>query len=292
MAKYDEIIKKLGRLRPRDFIGWLFPDLTEFENPTFEDREFEKLTHKRVDLLYKIKTEKRGEFYILLEFETSSSQNFPFRMLEYYSTIWAVLQKPIKPIGVFLNDTASIQSIPSEVDCSLGNETFLKFSYTKIILPQEDWKGLVEKGFPALYPLIPISKIPQTEEKEALEFVTEKLEKIEEKELRRELFGAFYLLAGYKYKELIHQIIGGKLMEDLMESATYREIFESGEEKARREDILKILKSRFKEGSFASIEKKIQSIKSNEKLDSLFDSTLAVSSLEEFETVLEAMINK
>ena len=52
-----------------------------------------------------------------------------------------------------------------------------------------------------------------------------------DKELRGELAAILYLLGGYKHKKAIGQIIGEKLMLDLMKSVTYREAVESGEKK-------------------------------------------------------------
>ena len=85
-------------------------------------------------------------------------------------------------------------------------------------------------------------------------------------------------------------------MDELMESATYREIFESGkisgEEKVCREHILKNLKRRFKVASAPAIEKKLQEIKSIEKLDSLFDKSYDVDDLKEFEALLNVILEK
>ena len=78
-------------------------------------------------------------------------------------------------------------------------------------------------------------------------------------------------------------------MEELMESATYREIFESGEEhgkeKTHKEDILKIIKNRFK-APLESIEEKLKPVKNLKDLDSLFDSALSSNSLQDFENIL------
>ena len=73
-----------------------------------------------------------------------------------------------------------------------------------------------------------MASIPEEEENTALATTIQEIEEIEEKAQRAEIAGAFYIIAGYKYQEPVQ-----KLMEELMQSGTYKEIFQQGEEKRK-----------------------------------------------------------
>lgn len=292
MNKYDEIVKRLGRLRPRDFVRWIYPNLELSEDPIiFKDREFEKITHRRVDLFYKIKKQNKEEFYFLLEFETGSYTDFEFRFLEYFSLIWKEVKLPVKPVVVFLNDTTTIRNNPTEIQCKIEEEVICNFRYTKIILPQESWRTILAKKLVALLPLIPLSKIPKEEEEEALERSIEEIEKIPEEIDRAEVAGAFYLIGGYKYKETLNRKIGEKLMKDLMESATYREAVEQGKEIKAREDIEKLIRFKFNEVS-KQLKEKMELLKTEKELDLLFEKAAKAHILSDFEEALNQLIKK
>jgi hypothetical protein len=282
LSKYDEIVKRLGRLRPKDFIQWIYPNLELLEEKiTFEDREFEKLTHRRVDLLYKVETKKEKAFYFLLEFETGSYTDFSLRFLEYFVLVWRTLGCPVKPVVVFLNSTQTIENNPTEIQCKIEEDVICNFRYTKLILPQENWKALIERKLVALLPLIPITRIPKEEEEEALKRTLQEIEKIPEEKDRAEIAGAFYLIGGYKHKEILRRIIGERLMKDLMESITYQEAVGQGV----KGSILKILQFRFNNIS-EEISSKLATITSNEVLDVLLKHALTAKTLEDFVQLL------
>lgn len=297
MGKYDDVVKHLGRLRGEDFVRWIYPELKIMkENISFEDREFEKINiSRRVDLLYRVKKEDGKEFLFLLEFETGSYTDFQFRFLEYFALIWRLVGLPVKPVVVFLNSTKTIEENPCKIECRIEEEVICEFQYTKIILPEESWKEVLKKELVALLPLVPISKIPSEEREEALKRTIEAIEGIEDRKERAEIAGAFYILGGYKYEESIKRMIGEKLMEELMQSGTYKEIFdkgkETGAEEAEKRSILRILKTKFKK-ELPEIEEKLKKVTSVKELDLLVDKAVLLDSLEEFENVLNELTKK
>lgn len=297
LGKYDDVVKHLGRLRGEDFVKWIYPNLEiSKENIFFDNREFERInTSRRVDLLYRVKKENGEEFYFLLEFETGSYTDYHFRFLEYFTFVWRGVNLPIKPVVVFLNSTKTIQENPCKIECKIEEEVICTFQYSKIILPEENWRTVLARKLLALLPLIPISKIPEEEREEALKKTIEEIEKIEDKQQRAEIAGAFYILGGYKYEEPIKRMIGDKLMEELMQSGTYKEIFEKGEEKgeerAEKRSILKFLRTKFKK-EFPQIEEKLNLIMELAELDFLVEKTAIVNSIEEFESALNELIKK
>lgn len=297
MGKYDDVVKHLGRLRGEDFVRWIYPELKiTKENISFEDREFEKVnTSRRVDLLYKVRREEGKEFFFLLEFETGSYSDFHLRFLEYFAFVLRGVNLPVKPVVVFLNSTKMIEEIPCKIECRIEEELICEFHYTKIILPEEGWKKILEKELIALLPLIPFSKIPSEEKEEALKRTIEAIERIENKEERAEIAGAFYIIGGYKYEESVRRMLGEKLMEELMQSGTYKEIFEKGKEtgaeEAEKRTILRVLRARFKK-EFPQIEEKLKMVEDSKDLDSLADKAALANSIEEFENVLTELIKK
>lgn len=293
LGKYDDVVKYLGRLRGEDFVHWIYPDLKiTKENISFADREFEKVsTTRRVDLLYHVKMENGEDFHFLLEFETGSYVDFHLRFLEYFAFVWKGVGRPVKPVVVFLNSTKTIQNNLSKFECKIEEEVICHFQYTKIILPEEHWKTVLEKKLMALLPLVPIAKIPEEEKEEALKKTIEEIEKIEDKQQRAEIAGAFYIIGGYKHENTIKRMIGEKLMEELMMSGTYKEIFEKGEEKAGRRHILKFLRTKFKK-DFPQIEEKLNSVEGLNELEILVEKAALANSIEEFEVALNELIKK
>lgn len=295
MAKTDEIVKRLGQLRPEDFVKWVYPELI-FEKISFQDREFVS-TQRRVDGLFLVKSKELGEFYFHLEFqaELKAKEDFGLRMLEYATLIWKTLKKPVKTVAIFLETSPKIRELEPLKQCKIGEEVLIDFRYKKIVLPEMKWEEVLKSGFPALFPLIPLSKIPEEESAEAIKKTFKEIEKVKEKGLKEELAMYFYLLGGTKYKEILKQIIGEKLMKDMMESATYREIFEQGEEKGGhktgKELVMECLKENF-EKIPKKIEHQLDQIVDLQDFKRLLREGMKVKNLEKFENILEELIKK
>lgn len=284
MSKYDDVVKRLGRLRPKDLVLWLCPGL-KVQDVAFVDREFE-LTNRRVDILYKVQTADTGDFYCHLEFQVELTPDFSIRMHEYSTRIRRELELPVKTIAIFLDSTQAIQELVPVDRCEFSGELISEFHYTKIILANEEWRNVLTKEFPALWTLLPLTKIAKGDEQEALNKASAAIEKIPEKKLRSELAAIFYLLGGYRYPKVIRQVIGGKLMQDLMESETYREAVEMGEKKL----LLKVLK-----GKFGEIPQALQDKLCNiaiEDVDILAEKIGTIRTLTEFKKILADMLPK
>lgn len=291
MAKYDDLVKRLARLCPKDFVQWVCPKLQKIENVSFEDREFE-LTYRRVDTLYKVRAKTTGEFFLHLEFQANLSDDLSLRLHEYSARIHRELKSPVKTVVVFLDATPAIKSLESVDRMDLAGEPISEFRYTKIILPEEYWESVIAKGLPALWPLIPFTRIPQGEERQALHKAVDAIDHLQDAQMRAELAAVLYLLGGYAYSGTIEAVIEEKLMLDLMQSETYRKMAESaqknGEVKGEVKALLKILKRMF--GPIPpTLQKQIEEIKSVKKLDTLIDTVLTSTSLDEFRAKMEEL---
>lgn len=288
LAKYDDIVKRLGRLRPQDLVSWLCPNL-KVQKVSFEDREFE-LTHRHIDILYKAETNK-GEFYIHLEFQVQLTEDFAIRLHEYSTRIYREFKLPVKTIAVFLESSSSIEALKPIHRCEFAGDLISEFHYTKVILPDEYWKDILKKEIPALLALIPLTKIPKGEEQDALKMASHSIEKISDKQLRAELAAIFFLIGGYIHPKTVKQVIGEKLMQDLMESSTYREAVELGEKMAKKKDILKALQ--IKMGNISQeIKDNLSMVSLVEDLEALFEKALTVKTLKEFEKALAEISKK
>ena len=240
MSKYDDLMKRLGRLRPNDFIQWLYPELQSVKSVSFEDREFE-LTHRRVDVLYKVEEERLGEFLIHLEFQAQPNKDFSMRMHEYSTRIRREYKLPVASVAIFLESSKAVRDLEPIDRCEFAGKITSEFNYTKIILPENDWRTIIGKKIVALLPLIPLAKISNEEEQQALNEAKEAIENLSDQNLKGELAAIFYLIGGYRYKESIRRIIGDRLMLDLMQSDTYRETVEMAELKKAKEIAINML---------------------------------------------------
>ena len=284
-AKYDDLVKRLGRLRPQDFVQWVCPNLKDVQGVSFEDREFE-LTHRRVDILYQVATKEAGKFFLHVEFQTQLPVGFPLRLLEYSARIRREVKRPVKTVVIFLKNTKAIRELETVDRCEIGGELINEFHYTKVILPNEPWQALLEKNLPVLYALVPLSQIAEGEESQALGKAVQRIEEVEDTQLRGELGGILYLLGGYRYPTTIRTIVGEKLMQDLMQSETYREAVEAGEVKGEMKALLMILIQRF--GNIPKkLQEQLQKTESIEKLNTLLGSAIACASLDEFKAQMK-----
>lgn len=288
MSNYDEPLKRLGRLRPHDFIHWLCPDVQTFSDIYFEDREFE-IVRRSVDLLYRIKTTNHEQFYLHLEFQGQLKEDFVLRLFEYSTLIYRTTNIPVQTIVVFLENTPAIESLSTVLQNKFGSKVFSEFHFTKLILSNESWRDILKSGLPALLPLIPFCAIKPEEVLEALQETEKALENLKDERLKLDLETVFALFGGYKFSELTRQVLGEKRMRDLMESAIYRDMVKQATTataiKTSQDSIMVVLEARFGQIS-NEIKQKLEQMQSSETLKVLTKSAATVHSVEEFAKLL------
>ena len=256
----------LGRLRPHDFAKWLCSEC-KILDVSFEDRVFE-LTERRVDILYKIRTEDVGEFLLHLEFQVELKARFSTRMHEYATRIYREHELPVKTVAIFLSCSPAIQELVPVDRWELGGELISEFHYTKVILPEKGWKTILAQKIPALLPLIPLAHIPNGEEQQALSETARSIEKLLDDKLKGELAAIFYLIGGYHYPKFVRKVIGDRLMQDLMQSATYREAVEAGKVEGEIKGFLKAL-SWISADLAKKYENEVKAVKTEEELEKI-----------------------
>lgn len=84
----------------------------------------------------------------------------------------------------------------------------------------------------------------------------------------------------------MHGVIG---RENTRDSAFFQEVSAEGESKARRADIIRVLRSRFGLAQTDNLASALGSTSDPERLDALFDLALACTSLDEFQAALASV---
>jgi hypothetical protein len=149
--------------------------------------------------------------------------------------------------------------------------------------PEPWWDD--EPGLMALYPLCHHGEDPEA----AIRHAPSAIEKtVVEQSVRQDFlaFLGFYSLLGYPTVNVL-EIIGEENMRD---SAFFQQVFAKGETegelRARRADIIRVLRSRFKITQTVDLVSALGSIDDPERLDSLFDLALDCAGLGEFQKSL------
>lgn len=295
MPKYDEFLKELLRLAPEDFVRLAFPDQDiQHWKITLHPTEVQSL-QKRMDSLILVEIPKGERFFLQVEFQGWWKKNFLHSLRTYRALIQEKEEIPIKSEVFFLESSSVIEEIPSQVQSQILGKEVERFEYGKWMV--WDWKAreMLGRELDVLLPLIPLGKMEKGDEEAVLREALQRIKAIPEEERKRNFLLVFYIFAGYNYKEIVTQLVEEEKMKDLMESGTYRELFEKatregmkegmkeGELKKSREAVLRFLGARF--GNVRDeTGQKVKAIQNMEKLDSLIDLAATCKSLEEFET--------
>ena len=83
MDRYDEFLKELLRVAPRDFLHFLFPEEnTECWKIQIHKKELSYVS-RRADHFVRILTERGEEFFLHVEFQFEPNRKLPFRLHTY-----------------------------------------------------------------------------------------------------------------------------------------------------------------------------------------------------------------
>ena len=149
------------------------------------------------------------------------------------------------------------------------------------ITPEPWWDD--EPGLMALYPLCHHGE----EAEVAIRHAASAIEKaVAEQSVREDYlaFLGFYSLLGYPTANVLG-IIGRENMRD---SAFFQQVSAEGESKARRADIIRVVRSRFEVAQTDDLASALSSINDPERLDALFDLALDCRNLADFQAAILA----
>ncbi len=212
---YDNTCKYLAENFSIDFTSWLLGKplpLTKLE-PTELSAE-----PIRADSLIFLES---SEIILHLEFQTSTDENMPLRMLDYWVRLHRKFPtKKIHQTVIYLKPTNSALAYQNSFTLDQTNHQF------NIIRLWEQPREALQQ-YQGLLPFVTLAQTANPEE--ALEQVAQQIEIIADKNIQSNIAAATYIISGLTLsREIIHRLLRTEIMK---ESVTYQEILLEGEAK-------------------------------------------------------------
>jgi predicted transposase/invertase (TIGR01784 family) len=309
---YDKTLKELFS-RPeivknfmQGFVGEEFVNDIDFNRIEKKNTSYITKTFKNryTDLVIKLNMTggKCAYLYILFEFQSTIDKLMPLRILNYMLLLYEDLIKqkeisideplpPVFPVVLYTGTKTYNASTKIEDLIALPYKRLQKyvptFEHHLVTLnskPREELKKMtaLDNMIAGLFYLLTAGT--EEEIKEAEKFVSDRIDYASE-------FGRFYVIWIRKYlkhrgiKIKVHTKEGGKVMLETVVANIRAEGKFEGKFEGKQEDILKILRKKFKEIP-QSIEYKITNIYSVEKLEEVLLAILDVTSIGEVEKII------
>ena len=301
---HDHICKQLVEAFFREFLELFCPleaAQIDFRHVEFLREEFftdvRRGRRKRLDLVAKVQLKVGGERFILVHFEFEASrkdQDFPRRMFEYFAQLFLRHGLPIVPIAVFSDDAEWTLPVPDFFELKLSPRSRVRLDYHLIKLSQLDYRLFLKSDNPLAYALM--AKMKYTR-RERVRLKADFLRLI----LRAGIDPARQSLL-VEFVETYMPLVAAEqtqFTQFVQVDETYREVkqmlttyeqagIEKGREegreegmaKGKREALLLLMESRFAELP-AEVRRKVERIKSSQRIDELFLAALNAKSLSE-----------
>ena len=297
---HDHICKQLVEAFFREFLELFCPleaAQIDFRHVEFLREEFftdvRRGRRKRLDLVAKVQLKVGGERFILVHFEFEASrkdQDFPRRMFEYFAQLFLRHGLPIVPIAVFSDDAEWTQPVPDFFELKLSPRSRVRLDYHLIKLRQLDYRLFLKSDNPLAFALM--AKMKYTR-RERIRLKADFLRLI----LRAGIDPARQSLL-VEFVETYMPLVAAEqtqFTQFVQVDETYREVkqmlttyeqagIEKGREegmaKGKREALLLLMESRFVELP-AEVRRKVERIKSSQRIDELFLAALNAKSLSE-----------
>ena len=301
---HDHICKQLVEAFFREFLELFCPleaAQMDFRHVEFLREEFftdvRRGRRKRLDLVAKVQLKVGGERFILVHFEFEASrkdQDFPRRMFEYFAQLFLRHGLPIVPIAVFSDDAEWTQPVPDFFELKLSPRSRVRLDYHLIKLSQLDYRLFLKSDNPLVFALM--AKMKYTR-RERVRLKADFLRLI----LRAGIDPARQSLL-VEFVETYMPLVAAEqtqFTQFVQVDETYREVkqmlttyeqagIEKGREegmakgmaKGKREALLLLMESRFVELP-AEVRRKVERIKSSQRIDELFLAALNAKSLSE-----------
>ncbi len=295
VAKTDIPSKRLMQLRPDDWAKLALKDNSELKMTEMKPDKNPKI-ESRLDSLFWIENDDEN-FILNMEPQGYYEVSLPARMLRYRSDIWEYTMS--KGMGAPSIKQAVILFYPKDdnkqhnLDDGKFDDSNISFSYGVIRVWELKKDYVIDNKLIGLYSLLPLMEIePNETPEDIIEKSVRVIETIEDESLRGDSLAAMSMMSEDKYSsELIQKYIRREM---LMSSTLYKEwVSEDIEEakkkatrKTSRDTLIFLLESKFDFIS-KSISKQIQKIDDLSILRVLTKKVLTVSSIEEFEELLE-----
>ncbi|MEZ4632921.1 MAG: DUF4351 domain-containing protein [Deinococcales bacterium] len=157
---HDKLFKELLKTFFGEFIELFFPDLATFmDMSTLKPLSLDKDLVSNIfdgerfqtDLVMQAKfrrgaPHKNAQFLVHIEHQSTREANFPRRMFNYFSLLYANYDLPIYPIVIFSHNKKSPEA--DRFSMSFPNKQVLDFCYDVVQLSRYDWRDYMDTPNP------------------------------------------------------------------------------------------------------------------------------------------------
>ncbi|MFN6487710.1 MULTISPECIES: Rpn family recombination-promoting nuclease/putative transposase [unclassified Nostoc] len=277
MAKVADIgSKRLINLAPDAWVKWV-TQCPEVVAKEILGSEFHWIS-RETDVLVKAYSATHGDFLVLNELQLRYTAQMPLRMRTYAALAQERYRLPTYPVLINILPPPSTLTIVNSYDQEFLGLRAIQ-DYRVINLWEIDAEIVFEQSLPSLLPFVPIlrggGEVAVVQR--ALQALRDDAE-LNELESLLAFFASFVLDT-----PLVQQIMRWD-MAVLRESPWYQEIEQRGIQQGARRQLIRVLEQRFGEIPH-EVEIRLEG-ESVEQLENLMDSAIAVSSLDEFVSIL------
>ncbi|MGI5864946.1 MAG: hypothetical protein ACOX6T_23245 [Myxococcales bacterium] len=283
MGLWDLSFKVLSRARPQDLLG-LVAGIDPSRSLRLIDKEFEpRLPLPRaLDACLEYEDE-RGEGVVFqLEFESEPRSDTGRRVFEHAALAHLTLKRIVRPVVLYLTPGKEGRRPHDSYHWSANGRAVLRFRFEKVCLWELPAEAILRRPAPALWAVVALCCGARLEHVERAFRQIEQT--VEDPDVRRDLQGALYWIAGTRFERTHLMAIVPK--EVLMKSSTYEATLEEGREEGRKEGIeegKKEGKEEGKEEGEKKVLRRLCNVLLKLKLDELPPEAERISSIEEVE---------
>ncbi|MCC5664010.1 Rpn family recombination-promoting nuclease/putative transposase [Nostoc sp. CHAB 5784] len=277
MAKVADIgSKRLINLAPDAWVKWVTqrPEVVAKE---ILGSEFHWIS-RETDVLVKAYSATHGDFLVLNELQLRYTAQMPLRMRAYTALAQERYRLPTYPVLINILPPPSTLTIVNSYEQEFLGLRAIQ-DYRVINLWEIDAEIVFEQPLPSLLPFVPILRGGGE-----VSVVQRALQALRADAQLNELESLLAFFASFVLDTPLVQQIMRWDMAVLRESPWYQEIEQRGIQQGARRQLIRVLEQRFGEIPH-EVEVRFEG-ESVEKLESLMDSAIAVSSLDEFVNIL------
>jgi len=276
---YDETIKILEKKDHRGIAEFILPSVKDAEEVALEHTKLSVPDMREMDYLAKIKLNQEN-FILHIEFESAYRSNIEMqkRMLRYYTYIKWHNDLPIYQVLVLLKKPDNVKRIKNGINSRVQGLDVMRYRYGLIKTYEIDKYEVLAQKQVVLYPLRVFMKYNGESEEEHIQECLAVTEGLDDKDyyfLTLECIKRLYQKG--KYEKFVKE-------EILMQSALYKEPYETGRKDEKTKLIIKFLTKRF--GVLPVDLKKGIEAADADKLDVIAEELLDYKDIDEVQTTL------
>lgn len=297
---FDRTLKIIARNYADLLLQLAFPGVPVHLVGTLENVEL-SLPVRPVDFVHRVEYE--GQEYILhLEFQLEHESGFPRRMCDYYGALSAQFKQPVMTLALYLKPRRS--PIPNEYAVTLGDQVVNRFTYP--VLRLWDYVEEIRSGqYRGLAPLL--AMLVREPDESLLKEERELIRGEPDGRKRANLLALAMTIASRYFDKTFLRRFFREELEQMREATFVEEWIQEGIEqglqqglrqgqvkgtrRTQRENILQVLRARFKlsRQETEPLAEQLETIDDLDDLKELFDHALLDVTVADFSTQLARM---